>query len=129
MSDKENFLRKVNQAFVEGDREFLLEAISEDICWDIVGEKMVSGKNEFSDALEQMQEMPPIKIDIHKVVIQEASAVVTGVVVGRNHVGQKKNFGFCDIYELAADSKELRINKMTSYVIDISKYKQYRETC
>ncbi|MGB7785252.1 MAG: nuclear transport factor 2 family protein [Salinimicrobium sp.] len=128
MSDKENFLRKVNKAFVEGNRQFLLEAISEDICWDIVGEKMVSGKMEFSDALEKMQEMPPIKIDIQKVVIQENSAVVTGIVIGRNHVGQKKNFGFCDIYELAG-SKDLKIDKMTSYVIDISKYKQYRETC
>lgn len=128
MSEKEQFLRKVNQAFVDGDREFLLNSISDEICWDIVGEKMVSGKVEFSDALDQMQEMPPINIDIHKVVIQENSAVVTGIVVGRNHLGQKKNFGFCDIYDLKDAEKPL-IDKMTSYVIDISKYKQYRETC
>lgn len=128
MSKKEQFLRKVNQAFVDGDREFLLESISEDICWDIVGEKMVSGKSEFSDALERMQEIPPIDIDIHKVVIQDNSAVVTGIVVGRNHMGQKKNFGFCDVYDLS-ESEKLLIDKMTSYVIDISKYKQYKETC
>ncbi len=128
MRKKEDFLRKVNQAFVEGDRQFLLESISEDICWDIVGEKMLSGKNEFSDALEQMRELPPIQIDIHKVVIQDATAVVSGIVVGRNHVGQKKNFGFCDVYELM-DSEGLKISKMTSYVIDISKYKLYRESC
>ena len=128
MSEKEDFLRKVNQAFVDGDRQFLLEAIADDICWDIVGEKTVSGKSEFSDALELMQEMPPIQIDIHKVVIEENSGVVTGIVVGRNHMGQKKNFGFCDIYELQ-QSDRMRIEKMTSYVIDISKYKQYRESC
>lgn len=128
MSEKEDFLRKVNQAFVDGDRQFLLEAISENISWDVVGEKLVSGKSEFSDALEQMQEMPPIQIDIHKVVIQDHSGVVTGIVVGRNHRGQKKNFGFCDIYELQ-ESNGMKIEKMTSYVIDISKYKQYRETC
>lgn len=128
MREKEEFLRKVNQAFVDGDRDFLLDAISDDICWDIVGEKMVSGKIEFSEALEQMQELPPIEINIHNVVIQELSAVVTGIVVGRNHVGQKKNFGFCDVYELKQDEK-LKIDKMTSYVIDISKYKQYRESC
>ena len=129
MSEKETFLRKVNQAFVDGDRQFLMEAIADDICWDIVGEKMVSGKNEFSDALELMKEMPPIRIEIHNVVIQDRSGVVTGTVVGRNHMGQKKNFGFCDVYELADSSQTMRINKMTSYVIDISKYKQYRETC
>ena len=128
MSEKEQFLRRVNKAFVDSDREFLLQSISDNICWDIVGEKLVSGKTEFSEALEQMQEMPPINIDIQKVVIQDESAVVSGIVVGRNHLGQKKNFSFCDIYELKND-EGWKIDKMTSYVIDISKYKQYRETC
>lgn len=125
METKEDFLRQVNKAFVDGDEKFLLGHVTEDFCWTIVGEKTIGGKAEFSEALEHMRDMPPMKIAVNKVILQDNSAVIEGVVVGRNRIGQKKHFGFCDVYELA-DSGELRIKKMTSYVINVSRHKKYR---
>ena len=127
MDNKEDFLRQVNKAFTDGDEKFLLEHVTEDFCWDIVGERTIGGKAEFSEALEEMRDMPPMKISVNKVFSQQNSAVVEGIVVGRNRIGQKKHFGFCDIYELS-DSGELKIRKMTSYVINVSRHKKYRES-
>ncbi len=128
MNPTEKFLRDVNKAFSEVDSQFLLNHITDDFCWIIVGEKTVGGRIEFSEALEEMQGMPPMKIDIQNVILTNESAVVEGIVVGRNRNDQKKYFGFCDIYKLSAE-KDPKISKMTSYVIDVSKHKQYKESC
>ena len=128
MEKRKDFLKKVNKAFVEGDDQFLLDHVSEDFCWVIVGERTLSGKNEFSEALDQMKETPPIQIDIHNMIFDDHSAIVEGVVVGRNRIGQKKQFGFCDVYRFD-ENAEIRITQMSSYVIDVSKHKQYKEKC
>jgi ketosteroid isomerase-like protein len=124
MESKDDFLRQVNQAFADGDEKYLLAHVTEDFCWNIIGERTLGGKAEFSEALEQMRDMPPMKIKVEKVILQENNGVVEGTVVGRNRIGQKKRFGFCDVYEFS-DSEDLKIRKMTSYVINVSRYKKY----
>lgn len=128
MNPTEKFLREVNEAFSKGDSNFLLNHITDDFCWIIVGEKTVGGRPEFTEALEEMNGMPPMKIEIDNIIITEDSAVVEGIVVGRNRNDQKKYFGFCDIYMLSGQ-KDYKIKKMTSYVIDVSKHKRYKESC
>jgi ketosteroid isomerase-like protein len=127
MNSTEKFLRLVNDAFSKGDTQFLLKHVTEDFSWIIVGEKTVGGPTELTEALDGMKNMPPMKIDIHHVMTTGNSGVVEGVVVGRNRNDQKKYFGFCDIYKLAGE-EELKIKRMTSYVIDVSKHKQYKES-
>ena len=55
MNATEKFLREVNQAFSEGNTDFLLNKISDDFCWTVVGEKTISGKTEFTEAMEKMK--------------------------------------------------------------------------
>ncbi len=129
MSKTEEFLRKINKAIAEVDDQFLLNNVTDDFCWKIVGERTISGKSEFSEALEQMREMPLMKIDIRNVIIEDGSGIVEGIVVGRNRIGQKKYFGFCDVYSLEGTGEELKISKMNSYVIDVSRHKRYKESC
>lgn len=124
----EKFLREVNKAFQDGNKEFLLNCITEDFCWNIIGEKTVNGKTEFEEALEQMGGIPPMKIQVTNIMINDKNAIVEGIVIGRNRSDQKKYFGFCDVFKLAG-STDLKIQKMRSYVIDVSKHKQYRESC
>ena len=128
MEEKENFLRDVNKAYAEGDEKFFMDHITNDICWTIVGEKDISGKNEFKEVLDQMKEMPALDIEVEKIIVNETHGIVEGVVTSRNRLGQKKHYSFCDIYKFA-EGKELRISAITSYVIDISRYLQYREHC
>jgi ketosteroid isomerase-like protein len=128
MDPKEEFLRKVNKAFAEGDSDFLLNHVSDDFCWVIVGEKTVGGKTEFSEALERMKDLPPMNIHIQHVISHNNCAIIEGTVIGKNRIGQKKYFGFCDVFYLEG-SDNYKIKKMTSYVVDVSKHKQYRENC
>ncbi|UZH55165.1 nuclear transport factor 2 family protein [Salinimicrobium tongyeongense] len=125
MTDKEKFLREVNRAYEKGDEQFFMEHITDDICWEIVGEKEISGKTEFKEVLDRMKEMPPVEIQVENVIFDDRQGVVRGVVVSRNRLGQKKHFGFCDIYKFA-EGEKLRLSGITSYVIDISRHVQYK---
>lgn len=128
MSDKEKFLRDVNKAYAEGDEKFFMDHITDDISWAIVGERDIGGKAEFKEVLDQMKEMPALDIEVENVFVSDSHGIVEGVVISRNRLGQKKHFGFCDVYKFA-EGKDLRISAITSYVIDISRHLQYRERC
>lgn len=128
MKEKEKFLRDVNRAYSEGNSKFLLEHIVDDICWEIVGEKFIGGKNEFQEVLSQMQEMPSMEIEVNKIFISGDFGIAEGVVISRNRLGQKKHFGFCDIYQFV-EGRDDMISNIKSYVIDISRHIQYKENC
>jgi hypothetical protein len=128
MTEKEKFLREVNNAYENVDEQFFMERITDDINWEIVGEKDISGKAEFKEVLDRMKEMPPVEIEVQNVFFDNLHGIVRGVVVSRNRLGQKKHFGFCDIYKFA-EGEKLRISGITSYVIDISRHIQYKENC
>lgn len=129
MKEKEEFLRKINDAFSNVDQEFLLEHVSEDFCWRIVGERTMSGKIAFAEALKEMAEMPRMKIDVQNVITPNNGwGIVEGVVSGKNRFGQKKYFSFCDLYQFGETAKD-QIQSMTSYVVDVSRHKLYKEKC
>jgi ketosteroid isomerase-like protein len=128
LDEKEKFLREVNRAYAEGDEEFFMDHITDDIFWVVVGEKDISGKSEFKEVLDQMKEMPAVEIRVDNTFVHETHGIVEGVITSRNRLGQKKQFGFCDIYKFA-EGEKLLISGINSYVIDISRYIQYREQC
>lgn len=128
MDPTEKFLREVNQAFQDGNSDFLMKSVTENFCWTIVGEKTVGGKTEFAEALEQMKGNPQMTIHINNIIVKERDAIVEGIVIAKNRNDQKKYFGFCDIFKLT-DGPKPKIAKMSSYVIDISKHKRYKESC
>ncbi len=128
LAEKAKFLREVNKAYAEGNEKFFMDHITDDISWVIVGEKEIGGRAEFKEVLDQMKEMPSVEIEVANVFINDSHGIVEGVVVSRNRLGQKKHFGFCDIYKFE-EGMELRISCITSYVIDISRHLQYREHC
>lgn len=128
MAGREEFLRKVNRAYAEGNIDFLLDHISEDLCWVIVGEKDIAGKSEFKEVIQQMQEMPSMEIKVENIITNDHYGIVEGVVVSRNRLGQKKHFGFCDIYKIH-EGTHFMISEIKSYVIDISRHLQYKEHC
>lgn len=128
MKEREEFLRKVNRAYTEGNIQFLMEHITDNICWEIVGEKYIGGKSEFKEVLDQMQEMPSMEVEVDNIIISDQFGIVEGVVTSRNRLGQKKHFGFCDIYKFE-EAPEIMISNIKSYVIDISRHMQYKENC
>ena len=56
-SPKKIFLKQLNIAFAKGDSTFIINNVSEDITWNIIGVKLIQGKNDLEKSLENMKKI------------------------------------------------------------------------
>ncbi len=109
------FLKKLNEAFGNSDVGFIMDAVSDDIEWTIVGDKIILGKEQFAKSLQEMASLEPMKLEIRLVVTHGKEAVVEGYMI----TPQGKNYSFCDIYTFKS-LKDPKIKAMKSYVFEVS---------
>lgn len=119
MTTKEEFLRRFNEAFARSDIKYILDNVTDDVVWTVVGEEAVSGKAAFAEALEAMKSPEPFKLTIKNVITHGKEAAVNGTMEARDPDGKNKVYAFCDIYQFNG-FKEAKIKEMTSYALEIS---------
>lgn len=112
----QQFLEKFNKAFAENDTDFILEHVSDDIKWNVIGYQAVQGKEEFAEMLISMQLPDPQKLKIHNIITHGKSASVNGEITSK----EGNSFGFCDVIKFSG-FKNPKVKEMTSYVIEISR--------
>ncbi|MDR8393739.1 nuclear transport factor 2 family protein [Aliifodinibius sp. S!AR15-10] len=115
MTKKGKFLQKMNEAFAKSDTEYILQNVTDDIKWTVIGDQQIQGKDEFARALKEMEAEEPFEIDIHNIITHGDSAAVDGIM--KSVTG--KSYSFCDVYKFRGFKNPL-IKEMTSYVIETS---------
>jgi len=115
MTTQAAFLKQLNDAFAKGDTDYIANQVTDDISWDMVGDFSISGIEAFKNSLKEMEGMETLDMQIDKTIIHDKNAAVNGTMKIKESSGNIMSFGFCDIYEFA-DLKNLKINKMISYV-------------
>lgn len=112
---KKLLLRDFNIAFANGDVDTLLDNVSDDVCWTMVGASEVVGKEAFAAALGEMSGAEVEELVLHHIITHGNVGSVNGVLKFKNG----KAFGFCDVYRFSSHAKDAKIKEMTSYVIQI----------
>lgn len=115
MTEHSIFLRKFNEAFAMYDIEYIIDNVTDDICWTIVGHQKVEGKEAFWGALKEMVSDEKIELTIDKIITHGNVAALNGTI---HKPGMSKTYAFCDIYGFDG-FKNPRIKKLISYVIEI----------
>ncbi|WP_421809838.1 nuclear transport factor 2 family protein [Flagellimonas sp.] len=113
-SPKMAFLKEFNSAFVKANVKFLLNNVTDDIVWTIVGNGKIEGKEQFADALEQMTTENISELFLDQILSHGKEGAVRGTMVTRNG----KQYAFSDFYEFKRAKGE-KIKTMTSYVIKL----------
>jgi hypothetical protein len=113
-SPKNKLLEKLTIAFAEGDAEFIRANVTDDIRWNIIGEKVIQGKADFAAALAQAKEQPVLQLTIQHVVSHGKAGAVNGVAIFED--GKRR--AFCDVYEFSGASGR-RVREITSYRVEI----------
>jgi hypothetical protein len=54
-SPKMQFLKEFNIAFAKGNVELITESVTDDIVWNIIGDRKIEGKEKFTEELEKMK--------------------------------------------------------------------------
>lgn len=119
MTDKEKFIQKLNEAFAKGDVPFILDCMTDDIVWEMIGGNSSKGKIEIEKEMTSIKDMEILEMKLDKVITHGKLASANGYF-RMKHKDQEKFYGFCDIYEFNG-FKNLKLKKMTSYVVPLKR--------
>ncbi len=118
MTTKEEFLRKFNEAFVQNDINFIVDATTDDILWTMVGDKTIRGKKDLAVSMNEMKDSSGLKINVDSMIIDGDRAAVDGTMSFEDKEGNRKTYGFCDCYKFRKENEEdIKISELRSYVI------------
>lgn len=110
---KERMLRDFNIAFGKADMDGVLAQMTDDIVWEMVGDKTMRGKDEVLKALEEMKAYTAEELNIHHIITHGHTAACNG----NFQMQSGESYGFCDIYLFNNHSETAKIKEMTSYGI------------
>jgi hypothetical protein len=109
------FVETLTIAFAKGDAKFILSHVTNDIRWNIVGDKSIQGKDNFAQALRSMKNEKAAELTIHHVATHGKAGAANGIRKLKNG----KTRAFCDVYEFRGTTGT-RVKEIASYVIDIN---------
>lgn len=113
-SPKREFLKDFNMAFGKGKAKFLIENVTEDIFWNIIGDRTIEGKVAYAKAINEMKNKEVSEFVIEKIVTHGKEGAVNGKVKMKDG----KEYAFSDFYEFK-NTKSTNLKTITSYVIEI----------
>ncbi len=108
------FLKDFNIAFAKGNVEFIIESVTDEIVWDIVGDKKIEGKEKFIEELAKMKSKKATELIIDQILSHGKEGATNGIMKMQNG----KNYAFSDFYKFKG-AKGAKIKSITSYVIEI----------
>ena len=85
-----------------------------DICWRLVGDQPVVGKERFEMALQEMSRNKAVKLTRYSIITHGKEAAVNGEM----KMEDGKTFGFSDFYEFSS-VKSTKVKSIMSYVNQI----------
>ena len=113
---KEEFLRKFNDAFLKPDIPFILDSVTDDVEWEMVGDQTFHGKEELQKFFDNMDDSSKLlSTTIDAIITHGRKASVNGRMTMENK-GAEEHYGFCDVYEFSG-FKDPKIKKLTSYIV------------
>lgn len=113
-SPKMAFIKEFNIAFAKADIEFLVKNVTEDIVWNIIGDKKIIGKKDFADELNKMKSQKTSELLLDQILSHGKEGAVNGIITMQNG----KKYAFSDFYQFN-NAKGTMIKSITSYAIEI----------
>lgn len=113
-SPKMDSIKEFNIAFAKGIVAFLKENVTDDVVWDIVGDKKIIGKEAFLEELEKMKSYRAAELIIDQILSHGKEGAANGIM----KMEDGKNYAFADFYKFE-NTKSKKVKRMTSYVLEI----------
>jgi len=112
-SPKREFIKELNIAFANIDIDFLMDSVTDDIRWIMVGDRIIEGKDQFNTEIKEMAKNITLELGIDRIVTHGKEGAACGIIKMENG----KSYQFGDFYEFS-NTKGTKIRSITSYVIE-----------
>ena len=114
-----DFFRQFNDAFFQGDRQFIEENITEDVVWTIVGSEPIVGKQAFLDVAFGMGEgYTDMDYTTELSLTNGREAALKGRMIRKGTGDAPKIYAYSDFYVLN-DDDEGKIKEVTTFSIEL----------
>lgn len=113
-SPKMEFLKEFNIAFAKGNIEFITESVTDDIIWNIIGDKKIVGKENFTVELEKMKSEKVNELVLEQILSHGKEGAASGIM----KMEDGKNYGFSDFYVFQG-AKGKKLKSINSYLIEL----------
>lgn len=111
-SPKNLFVQNLTIALAVGDVNQTLSSVSDDIRYEVIGKRLVQGKDDLAGMLEELHIDPPSQLEIQHVLTHGKAGAVDGELRMKNG----DSFRFCNLYEFTG-AKGTVVRKILSYVL------------
>ncbi|GET25548.1 nuclear transport factor 2 family protein [Prolixibacter sp. NT017] len=111
---KREFLKEINIAFAKGNEDFLIDSVTDTIVWNMIGDRIIEGKETFKKELEKMKAEKVSELILDRILTHGKEGAVSGVMKMQNG----KTYAFSDFYEFSG-AKGVRVKSISSYIIEI----------
>jgi hypothetical protein len=112
-SPKNIFVQEITIALAKGDVKSVLNSVTEDIRWSIVGDRVLQGTEQFVEALQEQKNEKVVELNIHHIATHGKAGAVDGALKFKH-----KSHAFCYVYEFS-NAKGILVKEITSYIIEI----------
>lgn len=114
--ENKEIVRKVNEAFREGNFEGFLEFCAEDVEWTFIGDQSVKGRENIRQWMASMgkENSEPPQFTVIDPIIAEGDYVTTlGDMSMKDKDGKTGQYSYCDVYRFNAG----KIVELKSFVV------------
>ncbi len=111
---KREFLKQINIAFAKGNSDFLTDSVTNEIVWNIVGDRKIEGKEKFTEEIEKMRTEKASELILDRILTHGKEGAVSGII----KMAKGKKYAFSDFYEFSG-AKGAKVKSITSFVIEI----------
>ncbi|UII20756.1 nuclear transport factor 2 family protein [Fulvivirga ligni] len=118
INNKVKLIRTYNECFITNDFDKILSLVTDDVEWEVIGDRHLKGKEKMKEFLYSMPTDMESSLKLDHILTHGYEATCNGKVSYVNSKGEKGEVHFCDVFTFKG-LKDPRISKMTSYIIEV----------
>lgn len=111
--DKQTFI-DFNKALTEREVDKVLELVTENVIWKMIGSENIKGKSALKTVLSEVETDANFEIDIDHIILEGNKSALNGTIHSMDRHGEWAHYSFCDFY--LVDDKVGKITEIVSYV-------------
>ena len=112
---KKQILLDLNIAYARADIDAVLEHLSHDIVWRILGEFEMRGLAEVRSARQFMKAVDTRELVVESIITQGAEGAINGLIT----TAAGRSYAFCDVVRFS-NAAGKKIKPITSYAVDMT---------
>lgn len=112
---KKLLLRDLNIAYANRDMQPVLENLTDNIRWEMVGNKLIEGKEQVAEELEQRKRTQTRELILQNIITHGNVGAVDGIA----KLDDGSSYAFCEVYRFSSHAKNAKIKEITSYIIEL----------